>query len=245
MADKGERFDVGRVAGRTFGVIGRNPLLFFGIALLFSGLPTLALGLLGYASPSQAMGTGWVLPIALGFLTYFVLANLLQTSLVVATLQDLGGQRVDFAACVRRALVLFLPLIGMSFVIAFGVALGFLLLVVPGIIVYLMWFVAVPALVEEREGVFAALSRSAALTSGARWSIFGLVIAYAIFSIVVALVAGLLIRLAPGLAFTAVVNAATTTLNSLIASAGVAAAYVELRTVKEGTNIDDLAAVFA
>ncbi|MFZ4383169.1 MAG: hypothetical protein ACOYO0_14515, partial [Sandarakinorhabdus sp.] len=38
-----DRFDMGRVVSRSFGVISRNPALFFGLALLLSALPTLVL----------------------------------------------------------------------------------------------------------------------------------------------------------------------------------------------------------
>ena len=43
-----------------------------------------------------------------------------------------------------------------------------------GVIVICMWFVAAPAAVAERLGPFAALSRSAQLTTGRRGGIFGL-----------------------------------------------------------------------
>lgn len=243
----GERFDIGRVAALTFGVIGRNPLLFIGVALLFSGLPAFVLALpdVEAARSGFGEGIGFIVPVVIFVFSYFVLGSLMQTSLVVATLQDLSGQRVDFAACLKRALVMFLPLVGLSILISLGVGAATILLVVPGIIVYVMWFVAVPALVEERRGVFAALGRSRALTKGARWPIFGLVVAYLILSLVVGLASGLtsVFSLTPTAA--AVVSAVVTMLTSLIASAGVAATYVELRTVKEGANVDALAAVFA
>lgn len=242
---KEDRFDIGRVAARTFGVIGRHPLLFGGVALLFSGLPTLALALAGSLAPRLGGNAGWIAPVLGSSLAYFVLASLMQTALVVATLQDLGGRRVDFGVCIRRALGMFVPLIGLSIVVGFGILAGAVLLIVPGVIVYLMWFVAVPALVEERRGILAALGRSRALTAGARWPIFGLVVAYMVLWLAIAGVSGLLGRLAPGETVVAFVNAAMTMISSLIASTGVAVAYVELRTVKEGADVDGLAAIFA
>ena len=41
------------------------------------------------------------------------------------------------------------------------------------------------------------------------------------------------------------IEAATSMLTALISSAGVAATYVELRTAKEGADVDGLAEIFA
>ena len=240
----GERFDLGRVAARTFGVIGRHPALFLGVALLFSGLPAFGLALREDARLS-AGGVGPIVSLLVGGFVYFVFASLMQTSLVVATLQDLSGRRVDFAACVSRALRLFLPLVGLSIVMGVALMFGFLLLIVPGVILYLMWFVAAPVLVEERRGVFAALARSRVLTAGARWPIFGLVVAFLILTALATAAQALLERLVPAGIASAAIGAAASMLTSLIASTGVAATYVELRTVKEGADVDALAAVFA
>lgn len=251
----GERFDIGRVAALTFGVIGRHPVLFIGVALIFSGLPALAVSVLNLTAAIDAIAGIGLGTMVVSLLTFFLLGGLMQTSLVVATLQDLSGQRVDLAACLRRALVMLLPVIGVSILVGLGVAFGTVLLVVPGVMLYIMWFVAVPALVEERRGIFAALGRSRELTRGSRWPIFGLVVAFVVFT----LVAGLGTALLTGLSVAAgadqlaenefgvavVINAFVSMLTSLVSSTGVAATYVELRTVKEGANVDALAAVFA
>ena len=50
----------------------------------------------------------------------------------------------------RRRATVIIPLIGLSILVAIGVVLGFVFLIVPGVILYLTWSVAAPALVEER-----------------------------------------------------------------------------------------------
>lgn len=67
-----------------------------------------------------------------------------------------------------------LPLIALQFVIGIGVGIGLVLLIVPGIILALMWIVAVPAFVVEGRGVFDSLSRSSELTSGNRMRILAI-----------------------------------------------------------------------
>jgi len=56
--------------------------------------------------------------------------------------------------------------IGVALLEMLAIVGGFLLLVVPGIIVSLMLMVAVPVAIIERPGVMASLKRSAALTKG-------------------------------------------------------------------------------
>jgi MFS family permease len=65
-----------------------------------------------------------------------------------------------------------LPVIGLSLVMGIAVGFASILLLVPGILLALMWAVAVPAKVLEDKGVFDAMSRSSELTQGSRGRIF-------------------------------------------------------------------------
>jgi uncharacterized membrane protein len=57
------------------------------------------------------------------------------------------------------------------------VGLGFLLLIVPGVILALMWAFTFPVLAETRLGFWEAMHRSAVLTEGYRWRLFLLALA--------------------------------------------------------------------
>ena len=59
-----------------------------------------------------------------------------------------------------------------ALVVLVASSLALLLCVIPGIFLYTMWWLAAPALVLERGGVTAALSRSWALVKGAFWRVF-------------------------------------------------------------------------
>ena len=56
----------------------------------------------------------------------------------------------------------------------FLVGLASILLLIPGIVVLCMFYVAIPVAVVERMGASDALSRSKALTAGHKMTIFGL-----------------------------------------------------------------------
>jgi len=82
------------------------------------------------------------------------------------------GPRAALATGLRR-----LPeTVAVLLVIGFGVGLGIVLLIVPGVWLGTIWGLALPALVIERTGVFGALGRSRALVSGRFWAVLGLLV---------------------------------------------------------------------
>ena len=175
---------------------------------------------------------------------------LLQVALVRATVADLTGRRPLLGECLRDAFRFVLPVLGMTILMTLGAMLGFLLLIVPGIILWLMWSVSVPALVEERRGVIASMRRSAELTRGYKWPIFGLLVIVAIAGSMLGGVLGILNLLAGGpqsplWLLRVVVAGLAQTVSSMISATTVAVIYVDLREAKEGTMPSTLAAIFA
>jgi uncharacterized membrane protein len=124
-----------------------------------------------------------------------------------------------------------------------GVMVGMLLLVVPGIIILLMWSVAVPSYVEERAGVVASLKRSRELTKGSRWKILGL---YVVMLTIIVLIQMLVVAILGQAGTLAIVAAMlTSAVFGTLFAAMIASLYVELRQVKDGATPDRLAEVFA
>jgi hypothetical protein len=58
--------------------------------------------------------------------------------------------------------------------ISVGIMIGMILFVVPGLILSACWSIAIPVAMVENRSPLAALERSAKLTVGNRWPIFGL-----------------------------------------------------------------------
>lgn len=73
----------------------------------------------------------------------------------------------------------FLPAVGTSILMTFGIMFGFVLLIVPGIFLGLAWSLALPAVVDRNLGPVEALSESFRLTEGHRASIFVLWLMFA------------------------------------------------------------------
>jgi uncharacterized membrane protein len=260
VAETGESMSVGHVFSRGFGVIVDNPVTVFGIAFLIGALPSVLISWLQQRTVSGQMDSEQIVgSLAVAFGSIFVsllLQALVQGSLVRATLAYARGERATFAECVGAALAVVLPLLGLVVLMVIGIWIGMIFLFVPGVMLFVMWSVASPALVAERTGVFEALGRSRELTRGARWKVFGieaiLVVGYYIFILVLG--AGLIA--AVGTDFRAVPTAGLSLgwiLASVLMSVIVntvwstiqSSLYVELRNWKEGLPEQALEDIFA
>jgi hypothetical protein len=62
--------------------------------------------------------------------------------------------------------------VGISFLVSLTAGLGMIALIVPGVLLLIMWSVAVPVKVLEHRGVFDSMSRSMDLTKGSWGRIF-------------------------------------------------------------------------
>lgn len=231
-------FDQGRVFGRTFSIIGRNIGLWLGLAVIFSALPSLALELL-----IERRLPGEASYFAAGLIS-MALTSLLTSSLVRATVEDLSGKRPTLRDSIGVAWAVALPAIGLGFVTTIGMVLGLALLVVPGVMLWVRWALAAPVLVQERLGVTASMSRSAALTAGFRWPLFGLLL---ILLIAAGLIQWAISTVEPLLGpwQSRLVAALTESVMATVLSTASAVAYVELREIKEGTSVAELAEIFA
>ncbi|MGX8007973.1 hypothetical protein ACVDG8_002685 [Mesorhizobium sp. ORM8.1] len=282
-SDRSEKFRIGRVFSNTFSVIGRSFGPLIAIVGLFTTLPALiynywnfsriaGLGAGGVAGMERsALASYGVISLIAG-LVIFVLAFLAQAALVRATVEDLNGKRPAIGDCIQMALRSFFPALGIGIIAVFAMALaGGVMALLGSLIPLLGWLVglaifiaaaiwvlsisvAIPVVVQERQGVFGSISRSRALTKGSRWSVFGLFLAIGIVAMVIqlgfSLLFGLTVASAGGISSAgavvgAVGSSLVSSIFSTVFSVAIAVTYVELRQVKEGASIDQLAEIFS
>lgn len=251
-----EKIDIGRVLQRAFEAIWHNALAYVALAFLLAGLPYFALYYFGISAftllpdgrfeLAEGMDVLTLLGAGSGLLLLVMFAgNLLYAALVRSIILDLSGRPADIKGSMAAAASLALPMLGLAIFVGVGVTIGFVALVVPGIIFYLMWIVAVPVLVEERRGIFGSMERSAELTRGSRWRIFGIYLVVAFLSGAVSNIAAEIAARASDPFWLVVAYGVAATIGGVLAAAFVSSLYVELRTVKEGATTDSLAEVFA
>lgn len=253
-------FELGRVFGLAFQALASNALLYIGLSLLLFGVPVGIFSVLagpalatGFLSPAGlatvgAPGGGSIfqtISLIFGFVVVILVGYcMLQAALTRATIEYLNDRTPNFGECLQTGLRSFLPIIGIAVLSGLGIWAGSILFLIPGLILWVMWSVATPALIEEGTGVVESLGRSRALTKGSRWQIFGILIAMIVIGYIVQLLFGVV-----GGALGPVIGVGVSLLGSSISSAlsttAVAATYVELRTTKEGATASSLAAIFA
>lgn len=253
-----ENFEIGRVISLTFGVIGRNAPLFFGLAFVVGGIPQM--GLQYYQLQTPMIGQPGVVPDAGSITTYFVFlglyllvtvlfGGLLNAMLCRAAIEDMNDGRPQLGECFATAIVVLLPLLAIGIVSGVAIVIGLMLFVVPGIYLALGWAVAVPVLVQEREGVFGCLSRSRTLTRGSRWRLFAMflvvLVVLAVLQAPLGLFAVLGSSIGPAYLAPMISTGISATLSSVFNTAIAAVSYIELRRIREGTSIDELAQIFA
>jgi hypothetical protein len=149
--------------------------------------------------------------------------SILYQGIVVELVQDIQDGRRDHSIgdLIRSVEPVFWPLAAVSILFGIGLGIGFILLIIPGLILMVIWAVVAPVTVLERPGVFAAFGRSQQLVRGNGWNVFAVIVlvflAVAVIGIGAGLLAGSLGSLGRALVQWAV-NAALAPLTSLSAS---------------------------
>jgi hypothetical protein len=136
-----------------------------------------------------------LLPGAAGFalaLLFWALSILYQ-GMVVKLVQDVQDGRRDHSIgdLLRSVEPVFWPLVAVSILFGLGVGLGFVLLIVPGLFLLVIWSVVAPVTVLERPGVFAAFGRSRRLVRGNGWNVFGVIVLVFLTVVVVSVAVGI------------------------------------------------------
>ena len=236
VAAEGE-FRIGRVFSRTLTLLSRTFPIYFAVAAV-AALPSVLIANSGSESDAA------VSPVLLAVLTTLVLNPLSQAVMLHTAFQDMSGRRISLSEALRAALGRWLPLVGLSICVGFGIVCGFILLIVPGFVLMIMWYVANPACIVERLGVFASMGRSSELTKGHRWAIFGMFVLIAIASGVMSAVVKGVLGLSGSTGLVISGNLAWTALATAFAAVFAIATYHDLRVAKEGVDTRHIVAVF-
>jgi hypothetical protein len=257
------KMSMGRVFERAFETIRAKPMIVVGLAFALGVLPnlvfTLGFARLGLNASRAAFRAGtisggeYAIAILVSVSVGIVIGAIAQGTLARVTVLASEGEPVTFADSLLAGLENAVPVIGVSIVSSLGILFGMILLLVPGIILAVIWTVAVPALVTENCSILEALRRSAELTRGARWKVF----AIAGLALMFQWLLGEVIRFAGltqyslenanlGLGAGALIGSIVlgTTYHTITGTLW-PSLYVELRQWKEGGSTEQLAEVFA
>jgi len=158
---------------------------------------------------SLAGVVGAILGAILGFAATYVV----QASLIKAV-QDVRDGRVDLdlSETVQAASPYILPVIGAAILAGIGITIGFILLIVPGLILLTFWCLIIPFIVLGGSGVFASFGNSWRTVRGYAWRVFGTYVLVFLILIAFSIVLGLILGLLPVFLRSFVNNVVTGTL---------------------------------
>jgi len=125
-------------------------------------------------------------------------AFLLQAALVKA-IQDVRDGRVDLnlGQTYQAAVPFILPVAAASILAAIGIFIGFVLIVVPGLILLTFWCLIVPCIVIGGAGVFSSFGQSYRTVRGYAWNVFGTLVIVFLLYLAFAIVVGLILVVLP------------------------------------------------
>jgi hypothetical protein len=234
-------FRIGCVLERASAVFSRNFMIFFVVTAVAS-LPTFLLLFGSHETTDDPVKA--LLLIGLGLFLGVVLGTLSQAVVLYGAFQDLRGRPIDLGLTLQVGLRRFLPIVGVAISVTLFACLGLVLFVVPGLIWFTKWFVAMPACVVEELGVYRSRERSAQLTEGHRWKIFGIIVLLVVADLIVdhaidvtlSSVAGGVAALAGHVIWRGIWGA----FYAIFA----VVTYHDLRVAEDGVDIEQVAAVF-
>jgi hypothetical protein len=172
---------VGGVLGEAWGLYTKFFKRFFVIAAIVFLIINLFNAVLGWAigtSPGLAVFVALITTVVSLIGTFW-----LQGALVYAV-DDVRDGRIDSSIgdLFERVQPYVGTLIGAGILAGLGIALGFILLIVPGLILLTWWCLIAPVIVLEKKHVGESFGRSRELVRGHGWTVFGIIIVTVLLS---------------------------------------------------------------
>lgn len=245
VAPSSGAISIGGVFRRSFSVLLPNLVTFVILALLLQ-VPLLLFNMAsggGMAADPRTAGVSYYAALVLSML----LTYLTMGAVVYGTVAHLNGQKASLGTCLARGLAAVVPVVLVALLITVMAMAGMILLIIPGIIVYVVTVAAVPAAVVERPGIWGSVKRSAELTKGNRWRVFAVLLIFYVVLMAVAWLlgqVGLPVLRPDGSLLSIIVLFVWGGIGTAIASVFGAVLYHDLRVAKEGVSTAQLAAVF-
>lgn len=220
------KLDIGATLSQTFSIYGSQAGVLLPLAL--------ALFLVVAIVNWIIVGSFFLFPIGIAV---SVIAATLYQGMVVNLVGDVEDGRRDFTVeeLVSATGPVVLPLIGAGLLAGIGIGIGFLLLIVPGLILVTIWAVIAPVIVIEHSGVFDAFRRSRELVRGSGWQVFGvIVVVYIIVFVIQAILGGIGSGISDSAVVRIVFNLAGETIAAPISALVAAVIYFRLIAIKGG-----------
>ncbi|MDR0343127.1 MAG: hypothetical protein LBI49_08380 [Nocardiopsaceae bacterium] len=154
------------VLGEAWQLYKRYAAHFLIISFIIYVIAAVLVGLLDGFGGAAGRSVSWIISLVATFLVYAAL---------VKAVQDVRDGRVDMdlGQTIKAAVPYLLPVAAASILAAIGIGIGFILLIVPGLILLTFWSLIVPSIMIGEAGIFESFSRSWRTVRGYAWHVFG------------------------------------------------------------------------
>ena len=192
----------------------------------------------GAAIVAALLGLAGGIGLFLGWIINLIAAFLVQAALVKAV-QDVRDGRVDLnlGETVSAVLPYLLPVAAASILAGIGISIGFILIIVPGLVLLTFWSLIVPSIVIGGAGVFGSFGKSWRTVRGYAWHVFGTYVLVFLILIVFDIVLGLILLALPIVARNFISNVVSGTLVAPFLALVVTLIYYRLTTAHEARNL--------
>lgn len=244
---------VGEILDAALAVYRQHSLSLWKLVAIVVAFPAALNGAVGVAERQvrdSDGSSGSLVILQLAVLAVSVIATFLATAAAYRFVTDAYlGRPVDPGRSLRFGFEHLGSVIWLSLLAGFGIALGLLLLVIPGLYLAVAWAIAVPVMLSENLRGRKALGRSRALVSGRFWPCAGVLLLAILLALIVAAAIEFLVLAITGSSDNDTVIFFTQGISSLISDtlvlpfqvAVTTVLYIDLRVRKEGFDIQLLA----
>lgn len=244
----------GSLLQRSFEIFRAGFIPFSTLALIFYAPIALLMMTPAFGTPDADLvellsaSSGIVLMIA-----YVLLIPIASAAVVFGVFQGLRGQPATIGQCISVAASRALAILGLAILTVVAIGIGYLMCVLPGVVLTYGLFIAGPVLIVERLEPFEAMKRSWELTEGYKLALFFLALTIGIVQFAVSIPINLAFGFdtlgagAPlpfGVGLYQIVNGLVTVVFTAFNAVAAAVAYHDLRSFREGLGDDELVAIF-
>jgi len=191
----------------------------------------------GAAIIAALLGLAGSVGLFLGWIINLIAAFLVQAALIKAV-QDVRDGRVDLnlKETVSAVLPYLFTVTVASILASIGISIGFVLIIIPGLVLLTFWSLIVPSIVIGGEGVFSSFGKSWRTVRGYAWHVFGTYVLVALILIVFNIVLGLILLALPLVARNFISNVVSGTLVAPFLALVVTLIYYRLTAARGGTG---------
>jgi hypothetical protein len=189
-------------------------------------------GLFAPTAAEQSVGIGF----SPAYMVMALLSGIVNVFMSIAIILAIQNNALTVMESYKQSMLFFLRYIGLSIVMSVLLFLGFLILIIPGIILSVWFAFSTFVLVVERASIIDSLKKSREYVRGRWWAVFGRILLLGLVMLVISMIiSGLSVAMPFGILATALVAAFT----MLLAPFAVAYMYLMYQDLKGGAVVSN------